>query len=323
MKRMNKLFMAMLVAGSFTLLLGSCKKNENVTKMTIGLPQFEEEYDGKAYIDITNSNSFKWNANDEVMVYNLDAEDGTQTTKAVYATTANAEGQKTANFTGDDLGAKKDHFFVFYPCAKIVNGTSSLDKDNRETFSVSDQQEYTLVNGNPTIDHAGMAMACETNNVNSFTLKHIFGALKLRLTGEGNVTSIVVEDKRFNLSGNVNMKLHEVYMDRFTALQNAFVSASDPYGDASFVSEWNSYKDQLGFNTQGGGKTITLNCPSVQLSASETLFFVGLRPGALKYGYKIYVYTEGNEEPYVFENDATWNYGIKAGIIKNLVINLK
>ena len=76
------------------------------------------------------------------------------------------------------------------------------------------------------------------------------------------------------------------------------------------------------YSTQGGGKTMTLNCPSVQLSSTETLFFIGLRPGALKYGYKIYVYTEGANEPQVFENAADWHYGIKAGVIKNLALSL-
>ena len=322
MKKMNKLFVALFVAGSFAMLLGSCKKNDTASTMNIGLPQFEEEMEGRAYIDITNSNSFKWNANDQVMVYNIDAADGTQTVKGIWSTNASAEGKASASFTGPDLGSKKDHFFVFYPCDKVANGEDPLDENNRETFTVSDQQEYTLVKGKPTIDHVGMAMACETQNVSSFTLKHIFGALKVKLTGTSKVTKIVVEDKRFNLSGNASMKLHAVVMDKFTTLQNAFVSADDPYNNDSFVSDWNTFKNQLGYETQGGGKTMTLNCPSVQLSSTETLFFIGLRPGALKYGYKIYVYTEGANEPQVFENAADWHYGIKAGVIKNLVLSL-
>lgn len=322
MKKMNRLFVALFVAGTFALLLGSCKKNDTAATMTIGLPQFEEEMEGRAYIDITNNNSFKWNANDQVMAYNIDKADGTQTVKAIWSTTASAEGKASANFTGPSLGSKKDHYFVFYPCDKVANGENPLDASNFETFNVPDQQEYTLVKGKPTIDHAGMAMACETQNFKSFTLKHIFGTLKLKLTGSGKVTQIVVEDKRFNLSGSATMKLHEVVMDKFTTLQNDFVSADDPYNDDSFVNDWNTYKNLLSYSTQGGGKTMTLNCPSVQLSSTETLFFIGLRPGALKYGYKIYVYTEGANEPQVFENAADWHYGIKAGVIKNLALSL-
>lgn len=322
MKKMNKLFVALFVAGSFAMLFGSCKKNDTAETMTIGLPQFEEEMDGRAYIDITNNNSFKWNANDQVMAYNIDAENGTNTVKAVWSTTASAEGKASANFTGPSLGSKIDHFFVFYPCENIATGSDPLDESNFETFVVSDQQEYTLVKGKATIDHMGMAMACETNNVKNFTLKHIFGALKVKLTGSAKVTKIVVEDKRFNLSGNASMKLHAVVMDKFTTLQNAFIGDDDPYNNASFVEDWNTYKNQLSYSTQGGGKTMTLNCPNVQLSSTETVFLIGLRPGALKYGYKIYVYTEGANEPQVFENAADWHYGIKAGIIKNLALSL-
>lgn len=322
MKKMNRLFVALFVAGSFAMLLGSCKKNDTASTMTIGLPQFEEEMEGRAYIDITNNNSFKWNANDQVMAYNIDAADGTQTVKAIWSTNASAEGNATASFTGSDLGSKKDHYFVFYPCDKIASGEDPLDASNFETFNVPEQQEYTLVKGKPTIDHAGMAMACETQNFKSFTLKHIFGTLKLRLTGSAKVTKIVVEDKRFNLSGSATMKLHAVDMEKFTVIQNYFIGADDPYTNAFFVNEWNSYKNSLSYSTQGGGKTMTLNCPSVQLSSTETLFFIGLRPGALKYGYKIYVYTEGANEPQVFENAADWHYGIKAGVIKNLALSL-
>lgn len=320
MKKMNRLFVALFVAGSFAMLLGSCKKNDTASTMTIGLPQFEEEMEGRAYIDITNSNSFKWNANDQVMAYNIDAAHGTQTVKAIWSTNASAEGKASASFTGPDLGSKKDHYFVFYPHDKVSE--ASLDESNFETFTVADQQDYTLVNGKPTIDHVGMAMACETSDFKSFTLKHIFGTLKLRLTGSAKVTKIVVEDKRFNLSGNASMKLHAVDMGKFTALQTLFVGSDDPYTNTTFVNDWNSFKSDLSYSTQGGGKTMTLNCPSVQLSSTETLFFIGLRPGALKYGYKIYVYTEGANEPQVFENAADWHYGIKAGVIKNLALSL-
>lgn len=322
MKKMTGLFVALFVAGSFAMLLGSCKKNDTASTLTIGLPQFEEEMEGRAYIDITNNNSFKWNANDQVMAYNIDALHGTQTVKGIWSTNASAEGKASATFTGPDLGSKKDHYFVFYPCDKIASGEDPLDESNFETFNVPDQQEYTLVKGKPTVDHAGMAMACETPNFKSFMLKHIFGVLKLKLTGSGKVTQIVVEDKRFNLNGSATMKLHAVDMEKFTVIQNYFIGADDPYTNVSFVNEWNSYKNSLSYSTQGGGKTMTLNCPSVQLSSTETLFFIGLRPGALKYGYKIYVYTEGANEPQVFENAADWHYGIKAGVIKNLVLSL-
>lgn len=321
---MNRLFVAMVMAGSFALLLGSCKKDNTTVSVNAGLPQLEEELDGRAYVDITANNAIKWNANDQIVIFNLDNTNGTSE-RGIYQTDANAEGKTTAHFdyaSGDQLGAKKNGYFVFYPTDKVDN--VALGVDNYQSFTVSPTQTYTLSpSNNPTVDPAGMATACTLNDLGgSFNLKHIFGVLKLRLKGTGNVTSIVVEDKRFNLSGTVSMKLHAVDMDRFTTLQNYFIGTNDPDNNPTFMNAWNSYKTDLNYSAQGTGKTITLNCPNVALNTStETLFFIGLRPGALKYGYKIYVYTEGASQPVVFENDGSWNYGIKAGIIKNLALS--
>ena len=58
MKKTNKLFLTMCVAGSFALLFGSCKK-EDVKEVVIDLPAFEEEVDGRAYIDFANGNKMK------------------------------------------------------------------------------------------------------------------------------------------------------------------------------------------------------------------------------------------------------------------------
>ena len=88
MKKTNKLFFAMCMLGGFAVLFGSCKKNEEVDSATVGLPAFEEEVDGRAYIDYSNGNKFKWNANDQIMVYNLDKDNGTNSEKDVYQTTA-------------------------------------------------------------------------------------------------------------------------------------------------------------------------------------------------------------------------------------------
>lgn len=321
-----------MVAG-FALIISSCKKKDDVTEMSISVPAFEEEVDGRAYIDI-NDNKFKWNANDEVVIYNLDNKDGgNQSERAIYRTTANAEGQTLATFSynrGDVLSAKKYGYFVFYPATKI-NEQNALDGDNYETFTVDNLQNYTVVNGAPTTDPAGMAMACDLANLNgTFTLKHIFGNLRLKLKGTGKVTSIVVEDSRFNLSGSASMKLHNVKMEKFSSLQNVFINTDDPYGDYAFKTAWAEYMgpgqsgEGLNYSTQGGGKTMTLDCgEGVQLNnSSETHFFIGLRPGALKYGFKVYVYVDGNDTPYLFdyteETNNNLHYGIKAGVNKGL-----
>lgn len=328
MKKTNKLFLTMCVAGSFALLFGSCKKNEDTQKVTINLPTFEEEVDGRAYIDYANGNKFMWNANDQIVVYNLDnLEAGNTSEKALYATDAAAEGRQLATFSyesGDPITTKKYGYFVFYPAAKAE---AALLEGNYQTFTVPAEQTYTIDNGGtPTLDAAGMALACDLADVTSqFSLKHIFGALKLRLTGYGNVTKIEVIDNRYNLSGNVTMKLHKVNMTEFNNLQTIFVQSEDPENMATWIGAWSGYKSLLDYSAQGEGKVMTLNCPEpVALDPQEeTLFPIGLRPGALKYGFTLNVYMEDDQEPYSFVFDRPeWNYGIKAGVNKNLVVSL-
>ena len=328
MKKMNKLFFTMCMLGGFAVLFGSCKKNDEAETVTINLPALEEEIDGRAYIDFANGNKFKWNANDQIMVYNLDAQDGTNSEKAIYQTTASAEGKATAVFTyasGDQISAKKYGYFVFYPVSKVTEG--QLDEINYETFTVADTQEYTKVGNNSTVDPEGMALAINVNKVSGgFTLKHIFGVLKMKIKGTGTVTRIEVIDERFNLSGTVGMKLHEVNMDKFTSLQNAFIANDDPYNTPAFADEWENYKSLLSYSTQGGGKMMTLDLGNgIGLNGdTETNFFMGLRPGALKYGFTVKVYLSGENEPRVFDYTGNNNlhYGIKAGVVKGLALQI-
>ena len=317
MKRNNRLFFAMCMAGSLALLASSCKKNEENAEAIINLPQFEEYGDvdgGRLYIDFSN-NTYKWNANDEVMFYNLDAEDGTQTIKKVFTTTASAEGKTSATFTGDDLGAKKDHFFVFYPTSKIVNGTAALDADNYETFSVAGEQTYTLAKGQPTVDPTAMAAACETDNVKSFSLKHIFGIMRLKLYGANKtVDHLEIVDNTFNLSGNVSMKLHKVNMTTFSDIMDAYATQ---YG--SHEAALADYLQVLGYSSEPAGKTMVLNCPNgVQLSpTTQTVFYIMLRPGALVNGFKVNVYfTDGTHDAIDRYNSFKQSYCIKPGVIK-------
>ena len=326
MKKTNKLFLTMCVAGSFALLFGSCKKNEEVKEIAINLPAFQEEVDTRAYIDYGNSCHFMWNNNDEVAIYNLD-QAGVASEKAIFATTDDAEGRAQAVFTntGENLSAKMYGYFAFYPVAKVE---ADLQEGNYQTFTVPATQTYTVdPAGTPTVDPAGMALACELSSLEEgFTLKHIFGALRLKLTGAGNVNKIEVEDARYNLAGNATMKLHEVNMTTFTELQTAFIGTEDPDNDVNFYGAWNEYKETLDWSAEGAGKVMTLNCTeSVALSEDGAYFVIGLRPGALKYGFTVRVYLDGENAPRVFDYTGNNNlhYGIKAGMTKNLTLNVQ
>lgn len=334
MKKTYRLFCMMSMAAVLALMSSSCKKNEQNGEITISVPEFQQVMGepseaNRAYIDFTETgNTFHWNAYDEVMVYNLDANEGTNTKKAVYRAKQNAEGKPTAKFyfdEGDQMGSKLDHFFIFYPTCRIVNGLTHLDKDNFETFDVPTHQNYTVMNGAPTMEPSAMAMACEVDKLTkSFMLKHINGGFLLGLKGEPNtiVDSIQIVDN-INLTGNVSLKLHEVEMQTFQDLMDNYTI--ETLGDGSFLVAWNEYRERLGYNSQPTGKMVTLNCHSndkpygvdgVELNlSSHTNFYLSLRPGSLINGFLIYVYYNGLDTPQVITNynHAQNSYCISAG----------
>lgn len=324
MKTTFRIFGMICLAGAMVF-ASSCKKNEDTTKVTIGLPQFEE-VEGelgegtRAYIDFNASGAFKWNANDQIMVYNLDFYDGTNTIKEVFTTKADAEGQSIATFTGENVGAKKDHFFIFYPVSKVATGTNSLDVDNFETFTVPAVQTYTKIKGNPTIDPTSLAAACEVNSLDEqFSLNHIFGICRLKLKGTKKVSSIVLHDNAMALSGNVTMKLHKVSMASFSDLMNSYTLVTDGQTEMNptFVNLWNSYRMDIGYSAQAEGNDITLTCPNVQLSSTtQTPFYISVRPGAFIKGFTITVnFSDGTSATINNYQNPKNSYRIRAGVI--------
>lgn len=335
MKKTYRLFCTVCMAGALAFLAGSCKKNDEKASFKIVLPEFEEaigdpDEADRAYIDFS-TNTFRWEANDEVMIYNIDNE-GENTKKALYATDANAQGQAYATFNyvdGTVLGEKEDHLFFFYPVSKLQNGTAALDNDNREFFTVSRVQNYTIDQaGNPTIDPEAMALACETEAMTeTFNLQHIFGVCRLRLYGLSSVVvdSIQLVDNDLNLTGSVSMKLHEVDMTTFSDLMTAYklVENGQPDLNESFINAWNEYRATLGYMPQGNGKIVTLNCHTDDVNGvaltqtAQTVFYISVRPGAFIKGFTINVFANGETTPYVLTN---YNYPkdsfrIRAGVI--------
>ena len=331
MKRNFKLFCTMCLAGTMAFAT-SCKKNEEKQAIQVTLPPFEEvmgepgEEDSKAYIDF-NDGQFYWNADDEVLLYNIDNK-GTNTQRSIWATDASAEGQAKTSFdwkSGQQIGDKLDHYFVFYPSSRVDMNTP-LGAQNRETFSILADQTYTLdLNGNPTVDPESMALAVEVWRLNApFTLNHIFGICRLRLCGDGQVTKIELIDNVKHLRGTAKMKLHEVNMETFRSLMNQYTLVADGQADMnpSFLTAWQEYKTTLGFSATSTddeeGRTVTLNCPNVQLNGSTpTPFYISVRPGAFIQGFTIKVYTVNNPGGYEILNyNAPKNsYCIKAGTI--------
>lgn len=306
------------------MLASSCKKQNETASFTLVLPEMaQESAEGeRAYIDFDANNVFKWNANDEVMAYNLAADNNSlSSVKGVFATGSDAEGQQRANFNGTSLGDMQDYYFYFYPAKRAVGG-DMLDKDNRETFSVDPVQTYTTTSaGKVTVAKDALSMACSVNApASSFTLKHIFGICRLRLKGDSNKTveAIRVVDKAFNLHGTVSMKLHEVDPDQFTGFINNF----NP-DNASYMEGLNGYLTELGYESNPSAtepNILTLNCSGKNIVLNETtptVFYLVVRPGAFAKGFKIQVKYENDDKYY--ETTQYWGgnlaYRMKPGIV--------
>ena len=335
MKKTYRMFGTLCMMGVMAFFASSCNKNNEETAVSIGLPAFEEvsgdDLGEKLYVDFNDGNAYKWNAGDEVMIYNLDANDGNNTVSAIYTTGASAEGQTLAVFNGDDLGAKKDHYFVFFPVNKI-DQNRPLGQNNYQYFLVPESQEYTLVNGNPnvpTVDRKGLAAACEINTITSrFTLHHIFGICRLKLKGDKTVTKIELIDPHHGLAGEVGMKLHEVNMAKFQDLMDKYTLATDQQSgmNPAFISAWNTYRQELGYTSQAGvgctinpdGHTITLDIPSPGVTLNTTTvtpFYIVVRPGAFIDGFTIKVYYEGGSTTITKYQNPKNSYRIRAGYI--------
>lgn len=333
---MKKLVRTMCMVGLVALVTVSCKKKEENNAVTLGLPQMEVESvdEDRAYIDFGDGNQFKWNENDQIVVYNLNYTDGTQSEKRVWTAAPGAEGTILTTFSGDAIGAKKDGYFYFYP-ATIASNSTALDVDNRETFTVADTQDYIVVNNGASIvcDNKALALACTVDQLSdNFTLQHIFGICRLKLTisnalaneNHGKVTSVVLRDRVHNLTGSVSMKLHVVDDALFSAYQQDYI---DAMGDVNAAGTLAQYLQDLGYHAEPIGKEITLDCSAnggVQLYTSQqSLFYIVVRPGALINGFYVDVNFEDGYTYTINKYQAPKaSYCIKAGNIKGFAVQL-
>lgn len=276
MKKTVKMIGMACLLGAFAFAGSSCKKNNNeTTSVKVNLPVVAETtVDGeKAYIDYSAGNVMKWSAGDQIMVYNLDEADYTQSEAEVYTLYNGAETQ-VADFRGKNLSAMKDSYYIFYPASKVVN--YPLGPNNTQTFEVPAEQTY---NGE-TMDPTSLVMAYKNTALNNFNLDHIFGFIDLRMKGTKSVQSIELVDNAFNLTGNVSLELPMVNTTNLLDLQAACTG----------TGTWEAYQatmistlQAMGYTSEPTGKSITLNCGGVQLNNNTpTHFIISLRPGDRK-----------------------------------------
>lgn len=305
MKKFVKVIGLMSMAALFAVSASSCKKTEENAEFTVTLGQMHEDPSDRAYID--GNYQLRWSTGDKIMVYNLDP-DGNSIARE-YTAVPPAQDQLSVRFKGRPVGAKKGlGFRYFYPSAKTSRANTL--PDNRETFTVSDQQVY---NSDYLADPTALVMAASVNSLSDqIMMKHIFGIMNLRInTTRENlfVKEIIVEDKAFNLHGNLSLNLGAIESsDDFTRLLGLLES-----GNATYADEMAQYLQSIGYyeDNNGAGKTMKLDCSKVNnsqgqgamLSAAAKSFRIVLRPGALYRGFKVTIkFMDSTISDYVFDD---------------------
>jgi len=321
---MKRVFKTVCLIAMVGLLAVSCKKKEEESaKFTMNFGetsgfQAGPSFDGsKAYFDPTDGYKFKWNAGDEVVIYNL-ASDYTQSNSEIF--TAATDGARVV-FEGSPIGSRKDiGYFVFYNADKAHRDLKEL---NTETFEVKRTQTY-----DPTCyaDPHALVAACTTEesgdgHASAFTVNHIFGYLNVAIGGFNTgitVDSIVVTDNKWNLTGQLDLRLPEVNASQFNTLLNMLETGND---EDAYINALNDYLHTLGYNAYGNqSKSIKLDCLGAAVPYHAwKYFFISLRPGALYKGFSVDVYLTGNDDLHI-DVPASKNWLIKPAYFRNLYV---
>lgn len=288
----------------------SCKKNNETKNVQASLPVVETASvnDSRAYIDYFDGNKMKWSAGDQIMVYNMNEADYTQTEAIVYGISSGI-GSTVANFYSADqaFGPKQTAYYCFYPASKVMN--HELTEGNHQIFDVPATQNYNV----DCMDPTSLVMACKGDGIvnGNFMLQHIFGFINLRLKGTGTVTSIDVIDNQFHLSGNVEADIPGINAG---TLSNLVAKCSDYTQDFdAYMGELRTYLQSINYaSAPNSDKKMTLECGSVALNSGDfTNFIVSLRPGALCQGFQVVVHFSDREDLVVNKynpNAAEWAF---------------
>jgi hypothetical protein len=331
--------------GLLTFVSTSCKKNQENGEMTVtvSLPSLDNVGD-RAYI--ATNGQFWWLENDYIRVYNLAEETNASQSKTSVFSKIGNEVAQSARFRGPSVGAKKaEGFRIFYPVNMIAGTTEEVNADlaneNRQTFVVSDHQvfsSYTTGDHHYSmVDAYAMPMAEKMNKLtDAATLHHIFGVAAFNLNSGDEqgvvVDSVLYQDKGFNITGQVSMKLHKVATDdsqgenhNLNRVWEAYEGFTPEYVANTLAPEleWLGYDPD--YTTLGDH--IMMDCvyehedgtvAGVTLNQAPyaTNFNFMLRPLAVSQGFNLTLYVHNDadpENPIVVELDeADFEYGIGA-----------
>jgi hypothetical protein len=273
MKKM-RIFGMVCMAGLLAI-ASSCKKEDTkeVTSVQLSAPEafVSNPADGeRAYITLPGS--FFWNANDELVVYNL-SDQYAQSKRSIFH---NVTGPgSTARFAGPSVGPRKPLGFRFFFPKEMIDwdfngGNGDLANENREHFIVSEWQNYAAYDDNghqpSLVDPDAMPMAIDPYKItDNCQLQHIFGVASIQMRAdEGDtiyVKEVQLEDEYFNLWGTCSVKLHNVDTAHLRTTWEEYV-----YGDMTqFETYFAQYitgngAESIGWESNGQGKTLRMDC---------------------------------------------------------------
>lgn len=316
--------MMAVVALAFT----ACKKNETEKSVLPLNATFEtltvENESGfeKVYLD---NGKVKFESGDAVALFNIKANPTTSEPSqvGVYTVQPDLLGLYITPPTPLD-GTTDGNYYAFYP-GGAVSGAELL-ASNRSTFTLEDTQIYPNNPFDPyfPLPNNCLYMAAKDETATTLTttvynFKNICGILALNLYSPSgkSVKSIEVTDKKFNIVGDVTLRIDRVDPAQLTTLFNNY---SD---DAAYQAELQNYlfgPDGLEYSVANASPTVTLNCGSegVELgttAAEATRFFIVMRPLALTEGCDI-VITFTDESTHVI--NSVRNNVIKPNRIRNM-----
>lgn len=341
---MNKFAKVICMMAVVALAFTSCKKNNeneksfgfNNTKTEQLTEIYDEDGGEKAYID--GNNCLQFEDLDELMLFNYCPGQGKKHLYNRYKYNEQGDGwwrEETPYMSGIDSLDDGGYFYAFYPAENVVYQTTSLnDNHARVTFRVNPTQDYRPVGNQLFVPKDAMYMAAKsdggaTHNMAGMYLdfKNICGILSLKFYSPSGkkVTSIEVEDKRFNVVGDIACNIENIEVD--PAVENSLRYWLDNYQDTeSYNTAMYDYlrsADGIGYTIEGGSKKITLNCPAegVELGKTKskaTRFLIVMRPLALLHGATITVHFAGEPAVTPVTIDTDRDNRIMPNVVRNM-----
>lgn len=332
---MKRIFRGICMLAVVALAFTSCKKNDQ--KEGIRFSGTTEAFvintldEDRAYIGSNGNTNTFFEANDQIMVYNVNSDDATLTNYGIYWTDKAGHRVDWYYSSGTVINHNpvETALFAFYP-AEIVNNARLWEGDNEAMFEIVDHQAYREYGGQVVLPKTTLCMAAADTvaagvDEKEFQFRNIMGGLWLRLTSPSGkkITSIVYEDNSFNVTGRVHVKIDKLDPTILTSLLNHYGQPGNDVDIANYMAQCGFFVDDA--HAALKGKVITLDCgEGVQLNGSTPQnFMITLRPVAAYNGFKLtFNFADGGSLVYDYDGLTPTQRMIRPNMLLRLTRNI-